>query len=110
MEARIRYMTEGGLIPQYTESNHPHLMKDWAESDMWNSRRVGEANMPAMSSQHSLLQPVTNGQNRTMASRKDKLLNIWTPLYVQYIGALDLHNIRQQCHSLECSSGLNAIL
>jgi hypothetical protein len=79
-------MTEGGLIPQYTEANHPHLMKDYSESEP--------------TCQHSLLQPVIKGQNRTMASWTDKILNIRTPLHVQYVFALDLHNIRELLSSV----------
>jgi len=72
-----------------------------SKSSLLNERLSWEgAKMPAMCSQHSLLQPVIKGRNRTMASRKDKILNIRTPLHVQYIFALDLHNIKQQCGSV----------
>jgi hypothetical protein len=36
-------MTEGESHYIMHESNEPHLMKDWAESDLHNNKKLGEA-------------------------------------------------------------------
>jgi hypothetical protein len=77
---------------------HRSISSSLNERLSWQNNRTGDANVAACS-QHNLLQPVTKGQNRTMASRKAKIQITRTPLHVQYIFTWNLQNIRQQCSS-----------
>ena len=56
-------MIEGASYSIKHEGSWPRLMKDWAESDLQHSRRVGKLGLLGMWSYVDLSEPVAESQN-----------------------------------------------